>query len=289
MPEFYRLDMPKEEINKTLLTAVLEAQPVVAGNFAALTKDGQIVDSQKTAADFAPATLDRNLTLYVDAASGSDSNDGTSVGNAKRTITGALNALPHDLSGFTATIKLYGGTLTADTYAINEGRKRNGIVCIDGTNMDSGAQIVGDMRLAGRCDWELTNVRLKGNHIDAGNSVVRVETIGGFTMYGENAIDGNSNLQNGILVLSANSTACIYDVTFRDCNIAISTVPAAFQRRRCIVCAVGECSGINNYTGIYASHASLIYDRTTVSLGNIRRVTIYGGLIVDNSGNFVKE
>lgn len=55
MPEFYRLDMPKEEINKTLLTAVLEAQPVVAGNFASFTKDGQIVDSQKTAADFAPS------------------------------------------------------------------------------------------------------------------------------------------------------------------------------------------------------------------------------------------
>lgn len=55
MPEFYRLGMPKEEINKTLLTAVLEAKPVVAGNFAAFTKDGQIVDSQKTAADFAPS------------------------------------------------------------------------------------------------------------------------------------------------------------------------------------------------------------------------------------------
>ena len=289
MPEFYRLGMSKEEINETLQTAVREPQPVVAGNFAAFTKDGQIIDSEKSAADFAPAPLDRNLTLYVNADSGNDSSDGLSAGSAKRTITGALNTLPRDLGGYTATIKLYGGTLTADTYSINENRTRNGIVCIDGTNMDSGAQIVGDMRLAGRCDWELTNVRLKGNHIDVANSVVRVETIGGFTMHGENVIDGNSNLQNGIRILSADGTACIYDVTFRDCNIAVSTVPANYKWRRCIVCAVGECSGINNYTGLYASHASLIYDRTTTSLGNIRRFTIYGGLIVDNSGNFVKE
>lgn len=57
MPDFYRLDMPKEEINKTLLTAVLEAQPVVAGNFAVLTEDGQIQDSGISIEDFAPPML----------------------------------------------------------------------------------------------------------------------------------------------------------------------------------------------------------------------------------------
>ena len=108
MPEFYRLDMPKEEINKTLLTAVLEAQPVVAGNFAALTKDGQIVDSQKSAADFAPAPLDKILTLYVNATTGSDSNDGLDAGHAKRTLTAALSLLPKDLGGKSVTINLSG-------------------------------------------------------------------------------------------------------------------------------------------------------------------------------------
>lgn len=57
MPEFYRLDMPKEEINKTLLTAVLEAQPVVAGNFAAFTMEGQLQDSGISIEDFAPPML----------------------------------------------------------------------------------------------------------------------------------------------------------------------------------------------------------------------------------------
>ena len=108
MPEFYRLDMPKEEINKTLLTAVLEAQPVVAGNFAAFTKDGQIVDSQKSAADFAPAPLDKILTLYVNATTGSDSNDGLDAGHAKRTLTAALSLLPKDLGGKSVTINLSG-------------------------------------------------------------------------------------------------------------------------------------------------------------------------------------
>lgn len=108
MPEFYRLDMPKEEINKTLLTAVLEAQPVVAGNFAALTNDGQIVDSQKSAADFAPASLLATTVLYVNASTGNDSNDGRSTDRAKRTLAAALALLPKDLGGKSATINLSG-------------------------------------------------------------------------------------------------------------------------------------------------------------------------------------
>ena len=32
MPEFYRLDMPKEEINKTLLTAVLYVYLLAGGS-----------------------------------------------------------------------------------------------------------------------------------------------------------------------------------------------------------------------------------------------------------------
>lgn len=106
---------------------------------------------------------------------------------------------------------------------------------------------------------------------------------------GTNIIDGNSKLQNGILILSACATACVYGVTFTNCAMAVSTVPASYQRRRSVICAIGDCTGTNNDTGIYASHASLVYDRTTSTLGTIRRTTVFGGLIVDNSGNFVKE
>lgn len=108
MPEFYRLDMPKEEINKTLLTAVLEAQPVVAGNFAAFTKDGQIIDSEKSAADFAQAPLAKDLTLYV-STTGSDSNDGLSAGTAKRTIQAAIDAVPKNLDGHVVWINIAPG------------------------------------------------------------------------------------------------------------------------------------------------------------------------------------
>lgn len=272
-----------------LHTVAMAVNRPTTGNLAALDATGQLVDSGKCPQDFACAPLSKNITLYVNATMGSDSNDGLAPETAKSTITGALNTLPSDLGSFTATIKLYGGTLTADTYAVNEGNLHNGVICIDGTDMDSGAQIVGDLRLAGRCEWQLANIRLKGNHIDASNSVVRVETIGGITMYGKNVIDGNSKLQNGILVLSACATACIYGVTFQNCAIAMSTVPSSYQRRRSVVCAIGDSNGINNNTGICASHASIIYDRTAASLGNTRYIMQYGGLIVNNSGNFVKE
>lgn len=261
----------------------------VAGNLAALNADGQLIDSGSCPSSFADAPLKQNVTLYINAVVGSDKNDGLTIDTPKQSFTGALNTLPSDLGGFTATIKLFGGTLHADTYVVNESRLRNGVICIDGTGMDSGALIVGSLRLAGRYDWELTNVRLKGNQGGSEKSVVRVETIGGFTMYGTNIIDGNSKLQNGILILSACATACVYGVTFTNCAMAVSTVPASYQRRRSVICAIGDCTGTNNDTGIYASHASLVYDRTTSTLGTIRRTTIFGGLIVDNSGIFLKN
>lgn len=109
MPEFYRLGMTKEEINDTLQTAVREPQPVVAGNFAAFTEDGQIIDSEKSAEDFAPAPLTRNLTLYVNADTGSDSNDGLIAERPKKTIRAAIDAIPKNLGAGQAIVNIAAG------------------------------------------------------------------------------------------------------------------------------------------------------------------------------------
>ena len=247
---------------------------------------------------FAPAPLSKNTTYYVNATTGSDSNDGLTQSRAKRTIQAVLNNLPKDLGGMTVVIYLYGGTLDAGgAYAVNEGRLYHGTIRIDGSNMDPEAKVIGDLRLGGSCDWELLNIRIQGNKADVGNCVIRVETAGRFTVNNgtnnhENhaiQIDGNEQSQDGILLLGPQTAAVIYHVDFQNCKCAVSTVPASFQQRVFASCAIGECSGQNNATGIYASHASIVFDRTTGALGSVRRVLQFGGLIVDGSGNFVKE
>lgn len=80
----------------------------VAGNLAALNADGQLIDSGSCPSSFADAPLKQNVTLYINAVMGSDKNDGLTINVPKQTITGALNTLPSDLGGFTATIKLFG-------------------------------------------------------------------------------------------------------------------------------------------------------------------------------------
>lgn len=247
---------------------------------------------------FAPAPLGKNTNYYVNATTGSDSNDGLTQSRAKRTIQAVLNNLPKDLGGMTVVIYLYGGTLDAGgAYAVNEGRLYHGTIRIDGSNMDPEAKVIGDLRLGGSCDWELRNIRIQGNKADVGNCVIRVETAGRFTVNNgtdnhENhaiQLDGNEQSQDGILLLGPQTAAVIYHVDFQNCKCAVSTVPASFQQRVFASCAIGECSGQNNATGIYASHASIVFDRTTGALGSVRRVLQFGGLIVDGSGNFVKE
>lgn len=61
---------------------------------------------------FAPAPLTKNLTLYVNAETGNDSNDGLSAGAAKRTIQSAIDAVPKNLGGYKVVIEIADGDYT---------------------------------------------------------------------------------------------------------------------------------------------------------------------------------
>lgn len=76
-----------------------------AQNLALLTKDGQLLDSGKKLTHFTPAPLDQDLTLYVNADTGDDSNDGLSEAHAKCTLAAALELVPCDLG--MNTVKIY--------------------------------------------------------------------------------------------------------------------------------------------------------------------------------------
>lgn len=98
--------------------AVEQTIPSSAGNLAALDAEGNLLDSGKTESDFAPSPLKQNIILYVNADTGSDSNDGLAPERAKKTIMAAVNSIPKDLGGFQAVINLAAGTYT-ETVAVN--------------------------------------------------------------------------------------------------------------------------------------------------------------------------
>ncbi|HIS64779.1 MAG TPA: hypothetical protein IAA83_05340 [Candidatus Avoscillospira avistercoris] len=236
---------------------------------------------------FAPAPLAKNLTLYVNATTGNDGNDGLTMGTAKQTILGALQSLPSNLGGFTATIQLYGGTLQAATYSVSgTSRLHNGTIVLDGSHMDEDAQIIGTIMIEGSCNWKLQDLAIQWTTGLYG--AVEIRSTGYARVY-NCKIDGVDKTKSGVYLLSFTVSSCIYNTKFTNCNIAVDTRPALYQDRGSIICAIGESTGSNNNYGIYSSHASIIFDRTTEALGSVRRVLQFGGLIVDGSGNFVKE
>lgn len=89
--------------------AVLMAEPSApAGNIPIFSENGQLQGSGKQPGDFAPAPLGEDLTLYVDAASGSDDNDGRSQTQALFTLRAAMGRVPTNLGQHSVTINIAG-------------------------------------------------------------------------------------------------------------------------------------------------------------------------------------
>lgn len=279
MPEFYRLDMPKEEINKTLLTAVLEAQPVVAGNFAALTKDGQIVDSQKTAADFAPAPLDKNLTIYVNADTGSDSNAGQSPYQAKKTIMSAISGIPKNLGGCSVSIRISSGTYQ-ETVKIEGfyGANYSNIFGIQliGENKDS-VKITGGVAAFGcRVPLFLRSLSISGNY--SGNAVSSRQCT--FFTIKDCNIDGSSIPSNSIAAYFEISDGTISDTTISNTNGA---AVAATQAVLYVNYLSGTRNNIGVKSGTEASGMPSLVIAGSISIdADIKYTKVNGGTIIEN-------
>ena len=74
-----------------------------SGNLVSLNSSGELQDS-------GIGILRANLTLYVNASSGNDSNDGLSSSKAKKTIQAAVDAIPKNLGVSSAFINVAAGT-----------------------------------------------------------------------------------------------------------------------------------------------------------------------------------
>lgn len=91
----------------------------VTGNIPVFGESGQLRDSGTKPADFAAGSLTKNLTLYVDAATGDDGNDGLAPERSKKTIMAAVNAIPKNLGGHNVVIEIADGDYTGETLSIS--------------------------------------------------------------------------------------------------------------------------------------------------------------------------
>lgn len=78
--------------------------------------------------------LTANLTLYVNASTGNDSNTGLTSALPFKTIQGAVNSIYHnwDFAGFTATVSVANGAFTAGASCINTPPGMNGSIAFVG-------------------------------------------------------------------------------------------------------------------------------------------------------------
>lgn len=78
------------------------------GNLVIFNESGELQDGRRSINDFALAPLNQNLTLYVNADTGNDSNDGLSAESSKRTLTATLGLIPKNLNSKSVTINTIG-------------------------------------------------------------------------------------------------------------------------------------------------------------------------------------
>ena len=166
---------------------------------------------------FAPAPLTKNLTLYVNASTGSDSNDGLDPGRSKRTIQAAVNAVPKLLQGYRAIINIADGSYD-EVVSITGFLGGQGIG--DGYLSSSGIALRGETK-------EKTIIRAivvetPGTRVSFSNLTVG---FAGGSSYGV-AVMANSNLYMTNCIIDHNSTytgeATKAGVIASNCLIALS-------------------------------------------------------------------
>lgn len=197
---------------------------------------------------FAPAPLTQNLALYVNAATGSDSNDGLSAGRAKKTIMAAMNAIPKNLGGHTADINIAAGTYPetvkiegfyGSTYSNNGGVRLIG----DNSNI-TGAKITGGIFAAGCCiAIQIRYIAVSGAY--SGNTIGFRDCLK--THVNNVSVDATDNISDAVLFELTDGS--LYNVTINNCKGAavINTASTLY---------VWNLHGSGNAVGVEAGSAA---------------------------------
>lgn len=253
--------------------------PSAAGNFAALDAEGNLQDSRKTASDFAPAPLSSNLTLYVNTETGSDSNDGLTAEQPKKTIMSAVNAIPKNLGGYKAEISIAAGTypeavMIEGFYGANY--SNNFGISLIGADMETVSITGGIAGLGCRVPLRITDLSVSGSL--SGNVVSARQCT--FLSCASCSIDGSGITVGSSAVYFEMSNASIYYTT-------ISNTQGAAVLGTAGTLYANDLSGNSNSIGIQAgSDGNALPALIVVGTVNLTAETKYkkvrGGVVLEN-------
>lgn len=275
-------DIPISETDSTTIGEALEKKAdkvsdAVSGNLASLSATGDLQDSGKKPEDFAPATVQSNMTLYVNASTGNDENDGLSAAEAKRTIQSALDSIPKNIGGCRVYINIAAGTYAekvdiegfyGGNYSIQYG------VSLIGESADS-VFITDGIAITGcRVPIAIKNMTVSGNNL--GNCVSSRQS--SFTFISGLKIDGSAAIGETVFFQQANGT--VFNTQINNSSTsAVSAIESTLYINLVSGSSnsVGICSGSN----ASATPALVVVGSNTIS-ADTRYQKIKGGAIIEN-------
>lgn len=212
-----------------MVGAISSVTDAIDGIIPTLTADGQLQSSGKRASDFAPAPLSVDTTLYVNAATGNDNNDGMTAYRPKKTIQAAVNTIPPDMGGHVATILLADGTYTE---FVQIRSKSFGSVILRGNISNSDAVTVQNMLVVGcmgRVRLEYLNFKAEASLYDCKLVMLQFCNFHTTTQYGA--------------ILAQNTEIVLFSCNFQNQKVCAGISYAATLH-------AGSITGSNNIIGV---------------------------------------
>jgi len=224
-----------------------------------------LISSLVLAADFnskANATT-ADLTYYVNASTGSDSNSGLSAGTALLTIMAAINKIP-SVVNHVVTINVAAGTY-AETVVVN-GFTGSGTFTISGDTIVSASRSISNFTIA----RSIVPITITGFNILA-------TSIAG--MFVASCVDVTFNYINCI-----SSALTSYGTASSSSNVRIQNSVISNHNQAGIAMGNGtlylfNCTGTGNICGLYAGAGSHISSNGTEPTGATQRYAEPGGII----------
>lgn len=228
---------------------------------------------------FAPAPLTQNLALYVNAATGSDSNDGLTAEQPKKTIMAAVNAIPKNLGGYYAKINIADGTYPESVdingfYGSNRGNLYG--VQLVGTSQETVSITGGIAAMGCRAPLLIQGVSVSGTN--SGN-VVSFRQCGIVTIL-TTSVDGQPVVSNGAAVLFESTNGVLRELKVDNCPGMAVCVTGGTAYLQLL-------SGENNEIGVQAGNSAygfpgLVVVGTNTMTANTKYSKVLGGAIIEN-------
>lgn len=222
--------------------------------------------------------LASDVTLYVDAATGDDANDGSQETPFK-TIQAAVDSLPKDLGAHVATISVSGNAADASTITISG--FYHGILRISG----SGATTLVGFYIANCDEVKVDNFNLGGNESNiAGNAIIQATNVK-LAVISKSTIDGIEKTKDGVWI-TGESNVTFSAVTFNNCRNAINTRAESSATRSIALVSIYECGGSGNSTALLCSTAICTEWYTPISnIGaDVAVQQEFGGVLIQQNG-----